>query len=121
MVDINDVIEAPTVVDAAPVDAAPPPEAEPTVSVAPADPTAFVDPTYQCDHPILGRAGTLRIWRWENGFGSAITRNFTTGQLSVQHVKFTGVEVNKYDIDGDEITLGSEDEIAKHVLGRKAL
>ena len=120
------VVDAPVVADPAPTpdpEPAPMPEVEakPSVSVAPSDPTEFVDPVYQCDHPVLGRAGTLRIWRWENDFGTVATRNFTTGQLSLQHVKFTGVEVTSYEHDGDEIVLGKEEDITKHVLDRKAL
>lgn len=77
-------------------------------------PLEWLDPSYQCDHPVLGRAGTLRIWRFPNGRGIAVTRNFTTSQLTVQPVAFTGVEVTSYDNDGPEVTLGREEDITAH-------
>lgn len=77
------------------------------------------DPHYQCDHPKLGRAGTLRIWRFPNGRGVAVTRNFSTGGLSLQETEYKpeAVEINNYTDVGVPLIVANEEALSVLITG----
>lgn len=70
------------------------------------------DCSYIRDHPVEGKGGIQRIYRFDNGFGAVVDWIYRKGGgFDVQPVTFFGPEVTSYTASGDATHGQNEDQV----------
>lgn len=59
----------------------------------------MIDPNWQSDHPRLGAAGTQRIYKFANGLGAQVLRDYTNSTLTLYYIaSFNEPEINNFNL-----------------------